>query len=106
MVRWRGDLRRLHERGGSDTGKLRGLLTEFPGIGPTGADIFLREVQGVWPDIAPYVDRKVLDGAKRLHLPSAADDLAALVPAGDIPALMSALVRAGRDRKAEPTGAP
>jgi endonuclease III len=98
--RWRGDLRRLHEEAGSDTGKLRKLLTEFPGIGPTGADIFLREVQGVWPDLAPYVDRKVLDGAKRMHLPTAAGDLAGLVPDGELPALLSALVRVGRDRKA------
>ena len=34
-------------------GGLRRLLTEFPGIGPTGADIFLREVQTVWSDLRP-----------------------------------------------------
>ncbi len=97
--RWHADLRRLHREAGSDTGRLVGLLTEFPGIGPTGADIFLREVQGVWPDIVPYVDRKVLDGAKRLHLPTGAGDLAGLAPDGKLPALLSALVRAGRDRR-------
>jgi len=80
--------------------RLRGLLTEFTGIGPTGADIFLREVQGVWPGIAPYADRKVLDGAKRMHLPAAAADLAELAPGAQLPALFSALVRVGRDRKA------
>lgn len=98
--RWHGDLRRLHAEAGSDTSALRTLLTQFPGIGATGADIFLREVQGVWPDIAPYADRKVLDGAQRLHLPAAADDLAGLAPDGKLPALLSALVRVGRDRKA------
>jgi endonuclease III len=51
--RWRGDLRKLHEEAGSDRKRLRGLLTEFKGIGPTAADIFLREAQAVWPDIAP-----------------------------------------------------
>src|SRR5438093_5906711 len=45
--RWRGDLRRLHADAGGDVRGLRGLLMEFPGIGPTGADIFLREVQQV-----------------------------------------------------------
>jgi len=98
--RWRGDLRRLHQHAGRDVPRLRGLLTEFAGIGATGADIFLREVQGVWPDIAPYADRKVLDGAKRMHLPTAADDLAELAPDAQLPALFSALVRVGRDRKA------
>jgi 3-methyladenine DNA glycosylase/8-oxoguanine DNA glycosylase len=79
-----------------DADGLRERLTEFPGIGPTGADIFLREVQAVWRDIAPFADRKVADGAKRLHLPSSAGELAALGPAGDPAPLMSALVRVAR----------
>jgi hypothetical protein len=60
----------------------------------------LLEVQGIWPDIAPYVDRKVLDGAKRLHLSTEAGDLAGLAPSEKLPALLSALVRVGRDRDA------
>jgi endonuclease III len=100
LDRWRGDLRRLHGEAHGDAGGLRKLLTEFPGIGPTGADIFLREVQSVWRDIAPFADRKVADGAKRLHLPSSADDLAELSTSGDPAPLMSALVRVARDRKA------
>jgi transposase len=98
--RWHDDLRRLHSEAGSDVKRLKELLTEFPGIGPTGADIFLREVQGVWRDIAPYVDRKVLDGAKRLHLPTSAEDLATLAPNGQLTTLLSALVRVGRSGKA------
>jgi endonuclease III len=98
--RWRGDLRRLHSESEGDVPGLRKLLTEFPGIGPTGADIFLREVQAVWPDIAPFADSKVMDGAKRLHLPSTAGDLAHLTTASQVPLLMSALVRVARDRKA------
>jgi hypothetical protein len=35
------------------------------GIGPTGASIFLREVQDTWPAVAPYVDAKVTSGARR-----------------------------------------
>ncbi|WP_213007112.1 hypothetical protein [Paractinoplanes toevensis] len=95
--RWRGDLRRLHAAGGSDVRALKDLLTEFPGIGPTGADIFLREAQGIWPDIIPYADEKVLDGARRAHLPASGEKLAGLVPAAKLPALMSALVRLGRE---------
>src|SRR5271169_859486 len=43
--RWHGDLRRLRDEGGGDTGRIASLLTEFPGLGPIGASIFLREVQ-------------------------------------------------------------
>lgn len=91
--RWRGDLRRLHAAAGDDLPKLRALLIDFPGIGPTGADIFLREVQAVWRDIGPYVDRKVVAGAQRLGLPASPDALAGLVPNADFPRLASALVR-------------
>jgi endonuclease III len=101
--RWRGDLRRLHAQAPGDVAALRRLLTEFPGIGPTGADIFLREVQGVWPDVAPFFDTKTRDGAKRLHLPATGDDLATLVPAARLPNLAAALIqvtRDGRDGKA------
>src|SRR5579859_2206449 len=41
--RWSGDLRKLHGEGGDDARRLEPLLTEFPGIGPAGAAIFLRE---------------------------------------------------------------
>jgi endonuclease III len=100
LDRWRGDLRRLHDEATGDPDGLRERLTAFPGIGPTGADIFLREAQGAWTDIAPYVDRKVLDGAERLHLPTTPDALAALVPEKQLPDFLSALVRIARDRKA------
>lgn len=93
LERWRGDLRRMHRDAGGELSVLRRSLTDFPGIGPTGADIFLREAQGVWPDLRPYVDRRAAGGAQRLHLPSAPDDLARLVPAGEFPRLVSALVR-------------
>jgi endonuclease III len=100
LRRWRGDLRRLHAEATGDVPGLRRLLTEFPGIGPTGADIFLREAQAVWPDIAPFVDRKVIGGAARLDLPPSAGDLAGLVDPADRSRLASALVRVALDRKA------
>jgi hypothetical protein len=87
-----GDLRRLHEAGDVEQG-----LQEFKGIGPAGAAIFCREVQGVWTDLAPYVDKLAADGAKRLGLPP--DRLGDLVPQKDLPRLVAACVRAARDQK-------
>jgi endonuclease III len=100
LERWHGDLRRLHAEAGDKTGRLRALLMEFPGIGPTGADIFLREVQDVWTGIRPYLDRKVTAGARKLHLPTAPQSLAHLAGPADTTRLASALVRVALDRHA------
>ncbi|MEU1462099.1 endonuclease [Streptomyces sp. NPDC005727] len=95
--RWGGDLRRLHEKAGDDTGELRRLLQEEPGIGPAGADIFLREAQRVWPDVAPYFDAKALSGAGRLGLPEDSGRLARLAGDTEPAVLAAALVRAALD---------
>lgn len=95
LDRYGGDLRRLRKEG--DAGW---LLREVPGIGPTGRDIFLREVQGVWPEYAPFFDVKAQDGAKRLGLPASADALGELVHQRDLPRLAAALVRVALDRQA------
>jgi len=100
LSRWHGDLRRLHREAGRDVRVLRRLLTEFPGIGPTGADIYLREAQAVWTDLAPYMDRKVAAGAKKLDLPASAEELSGLVGRDDVARLASALVRVSLDREA------
>jgi endonuclease III len=97
LNRWQGDLRRLRREANGDVRRLRQLLVEFPGIGPTGADIFVREVQAVWPEYQPAIDAKVAEGARALRLdPSSIPRLA---PARDLPRLTSALVRAGRARQ-------
>ncbi|WP_149182860.1 endonuclease [Streptomyces sp. TRM49041] len=93
-----GDLRRMHKEAGDDPGRLRQLLQEVPGIGPAGADIFLREVQGVWRECAPYLDDKTLQGARRLGLPADGEKLAGLVKREELPSLAAALVRAALDR--------
>ncbi|MBO4160193.1 hypothetical protein [Micromonospora antibiotica] len=93
LDRWHGDLRRMHREAGGEPAALRRRLTEFPGIGPTGADIFLREAQTVWPDVRPYADRRTLAGAKRLGLPADPHGLAGLVAEPDFGRLASALVR-------------
>ncbi|PSL01538.1 hypothetical protein CLV30_11326 [Haloactinopolyspora alba] len=91
-----GDLRRLH-RDASSTRELERLLQRYPGIGPTGSAIFCREVQGVWPDVAPYLDKRVRDGAGRLGLPETAAELAELVPTAELPRLTAGCVRAALD---------
>lgn len=91
--RWGGDLRRLHAEAGDEPAALRRALTAFPGIGPTGADIFLREVQAVWPGLRPYLDNRVTDGAGRIGLPASPERLAALVGERDLPRFAAALVR-------------
>jgi hypothetical protein len=95
--RWGGDLRRLRAEAGGDTGVLRRALQEVPGIGPVGSAIFCREVQGVWDDLAPFVDPRVQAGAEALGLPTSASALARLVPATDLPRLAAACVRASLD---------
>ncbi|MDN4159984.1 endonuclease [Nocardioides abyssi] len=92
-----GDLRRMHEAC-DDVPALEQALQQSKGIGPAGAAIFLREVQGVWPDVAPYVDDLAAKGADRLGLPTAPEKLADLVPAQDLPRLVAACVRAARDQ--------
>lgn len=90
-----GDLRRLHQDGPD----VEEALQQFKGIGPAGAAIFCREVQAVWPDLPPYVDKLAADGAQRLGLPKSADKLAELVPRKDLPRLVAGCVRASRDKQ-------
>lgn len=91
--RWGSDLRRLRDEGRDRTG-ITELLQEVPGIGPTGADIFCREAQGVWPVLAPFVDEKATQGARRLGLPTTPARLASYVEEDEMPHLVSGCVRA------------
>lgn len=93
LERYGGDLRRLRDE--PDPKK---ALLDIPGIGPTGADIFLRDVQGVWPEFAPYIDRKALDGARRLGLPASPKELGGLVQGREMPRLADGLVHAALDK--------
>ncbi|WP_326665510.1 endonuclease [Streptomyces sp. NBC_00385] len=93
LDRYRGDLRRLREQADGDPGRIRGLLREFPRIGPVGADIFSREAQGVWPELRPAFDTRARHAAAELHLPKTPEGLARLVTGDDLPRLAAALVR-------------
>ncbi|WP_336921035.1 endonuclease [Aquipuribacter sp. SD81] len=96
LERWRGDLRRLRDAA-DDTDGVRARLEEVPGIGPTGSAIFCREVQAVWPAVAPFTDDRVVEGARAVGLPSDADALADLVSRRDRPRLAAACVRVTLD---------
>jgi len=93
LDRWHGDLRRLRDEGGGDPAYLMDLLQQVPGIGPTGSEIFLREVQAVWIGVRPFLDDTVLTSAEQQGLPHTARGLAATVDADDLARLGAALVR-------------
>ncbi|TDD74553.1 endonuclease [Actinomadura rubrisoli] len=97
--KYKGDLRKLATEAEHDPERIGDLLREFPGIGPTGVDIFCREAQAMWPWLRPYVDSQVKKGAERLGLPTDAGKLASQVPDKDLARLTAALVRVARDKK-------
>ncbi|MFI9822081.1 endonuclease [Streptomyces sp. NPDC052013] len=98
IERWGGDLRRLRKEADGQADELRRLLQEFPGLGPAGADIFLREVQRVWPETAPLLDAKALQGAERLKLPGDPGRLLETAGRTEPAVLAAALVRAATDK--------
>ncbi|PEQ12397.1 hypothetical protein B2G71_12330 [Novosphingobium sp. PC22D] len=91
--RYGGDLRELRKAANGDRDRILDLLEEFNGIGPLGAQIFAREAQTVWDELAPFADQKALAVAKRMELGGDAAELADLVGQDRLPALLSALVR-------------
>jgi endonuclease III len=92
---YRGDLRRLRDDADGDARAVARLLTAFPGIGPAGASIFLREVQETWPSVAPFVDDRMSAGARKIGLPADRDAIAGMLTQTRHPAVLAAaLVRA------------
>ncbi|OBH58950.1 endonuclease [Mycobacterium colombiense] len=91
-----GDLRRLAERSHHDPATAKRMLKQFKGIGDTGADIYLREVQDVWTWVRPYFDDRTTGTAKQLGLPTEPKKLGSLAPQENA-RLAAALVRASLD---------
>ena len=91
-----GDLRRLAADSGHDIGVAARLLKQFKGIGDTGAAIFLREVQDVWPWVRPFFDERATEAAAGLGLPVDPGELGALAPNHNAE-LAAALVRISLD---------
>jgi len=91
--RYDGDLRKLRGEANGDVDRAAALLREFKGIGAVGSEIFLREVQVAWTELAPFAGERALAAAPDHDLPRDAAKLAKLVPASDFPRLAAALVR-------------
>jgi endonuclease III len=89
-----GDLRGIGSK--QDVGAAKRMLKQFNGIGDTGADIYLREVQDVWTWVRPYFDDRAIGAAKQLGLPTSPAKLASLAPRANA-RLAAALVRASLD---------
>jgi endonuclease III len=75
-----GDLRELATAGNRDVKAVTRLLKKFNGIGDTGADIFLREAQDVWPWARPHFDERASTAAREVGLPADPRELGALAP--------------------------
>jgi endonuclease III len=91
-----GDLREIARRSARNIDAAKRMLKQFKGIGDTGADIYLREVQDVWPWVRPYFDKRAVRAAKALKLPTDPTKLGALAPRANA-RLAAALVRASLD---------
>lgn len=93
-----GDLRKLRDAAQRAPEEERRLLKEVKGIGDVGADIFLREVQVAWDEVAPFVDDRARKGADALGLPTSAKRLATHAEEANVPLarLAAALVRCDR----------
>jgi hypothetical protein len=100
-----GDLRKLGDLCGHDVKAAARLLKRFKGIGDTGADIFLREIQDVWTWVRPYYDERAVAAARQLGLPTDVDQLGALA-ARDNARLAGALVRVSLDDELREKVAP
>ena len=95
---YRGDLRNLAAECDADRAKAHSVLQRFTGIGNTGADIFLREVQDVWTWVKPYFDERAITTAGELNLPRDAERLGELAPRTTA-RLAAALVRVSMDQE-------
>lgn len=93
LDRYQGYLRGLAAAADGSVDRAARLLQEFHGIGPTGAALFLREVQAVWPLVRPYLDDRARAGARRAGLPEDDAALAGTVADEDLARLTAALVR-------------
>jgi endonuclease III len=91
-----GDLREIPRRTSNNVAAAKQMLKQLKGIGDTGADIFLREVQDVWTWVRPHFDKRATRTAKALGLPSDPEKLGALAPRANA-RLAAALVRTSLD---------
>jgi len=77
MRKYDGDLNRLHDQA-KDSADLEERLKEFRGVGDVTANIFLRELRGVWKKADPLPGRHAILAARNLGLVKSARPAAAL----------------------------
>lgn len=103
MEEYRGDLRNLRSAAGGNLNEMRRRLKAFKGIGDSGADLFLREVQVPWEEVYPFVDSRGAQLAKKFGLPDDARALARLVDGRkEFVRLVDGLVRIGYEKEQPP----
>ena len=115
---YEGSLEKLHDAAADYADLEKKIRSLGSGIGPATANIFLRELRGVWAKATPPLSPPAQAAAEHLKLaptglsPEAA--LAALeghwqrqpVPGADFADLEAALVRLGRDFCRKPRASP
>lgn len=82
LARYRGDLRRLRAEAKRNPQRERQLLRQLPGVDDDAVDIFFREVQSLWPEVAPFADKRALVAARKLGIGRTAEDLAHVAGGG------------------------
>ena len=102
--RYGGDLRELAVAGERDVNSVKRLLKQFKGIGDTGADIFLREVQDVWTWVRPHFDVRATNAAREIGLPADPRKLSDSRPAKNCRPCRSAGPRLARRRRPREAG--
>jgi endonuclease III len=115
IEQYHGDLRRLRNKAGHDPTRERQELVRLPGVDDRVVDLFFRDVQVVWHEVAPFADRRALAAAHRLGLGESTADLATRAGSADserLAWLVGALNRVDLDdrydevRSAARVGAP
>jgi tRNA(Ser,Leu) C12 N-acetylase TAN1/endonuclease III len=92
-----GDLNRLHQAS-SDGEELTARLLAFKGVGPVTAQIFLRELRGIWPLAEPALGDLAMLAARHLGILDPAASFRRLnLPGHDFRHFEAALTRLGRD---------
>jgi endonuclease III len=99
-----GDVRALRDAADHQPAREHELLRTFQGIGPVGADIFLREAQAGWDELVPYVDQRTRETARALDLPTDSRELLELVEREEFPRLVAALVRTRLEHDVDEVG--
>jgi endonuclease III len=94
--KYSGDLRKIEEAGRHDIAATTRMLKDFKGIGDTGTDMYLREIQDTWTWVRPYFDERTTKAAKTLGLPADQKKLGALAPRSSA-RLAAALTRVSLD---------